>query len=74
MKVTLRIAAVVAVCATPALANNSNSGAALNMVEDLRAGAGPAAPSVSGQDHRSASGWGNNGSALVSGEQVSRGH
>lgn len=48
-----------------------NSGAASNMTEDLQAGLGRAAPTVSGRDFRSNSGWGNNGSALVSGDRVS---
>jgi hypothetical protein len=73
MKLALEFAAIMALSITAAAANNSNSAAALNMVDDLRAGAGSAAPTVSGEEFRSNSGWGNNGSELVSGQRVSRG-
>ncbi|MCV2863662.1 hypothetical protein [Defluviimonas sp. WL0075] len=66
-----KIAIAAMLLAGTAHAGGGNSGAAQNMVEDLRAGLGSAAPTVSGKDFRSASGWGNNGSALVSGDRVS---
>lgn len=63
-----------ALSAGAALAS-SNAGAATNMASVLSAdpGIGGAAPTVSGKDARSSSGWGNNGSELVAGEKVSRG-
>jgi len=48
-----------------------NSDAARNMATFLKDGLGSAAPTVSGRDARSNSGWGNNGSAIVAGDQVS---
>ena len=59
--------------------DNSNSGAATNMAETLSStpGIGAAAPTVSGKNAidgvKSDSGWGNAGSRVVAGEQVSRG-
>ncbi len=70
MKYLATIAAVVMI-ANSAQAGGGNSDAAKNMTEDLRAGLGSAAPTVSGRDARSDSGWGNNGSELVSGDRVS---
>ncbi len=62
----------------PAMANG-NSDAAKNMADTLSSspGIGAAAPSVSGKNaidgDTSDSGWGNAGSRVVSGQQVSRG-
>ncbi|WP_319544299.1 hypothetical protein [Ruegeria conchae] len=62
----------------PAMANG-NSVAAKNMADTLSStpGIGAAAPSVSGKNaidgNKSDSGWGNAGSRVVSGQQVSRG-
>ncbi|RLK03492.1 hypothetical protein [Ruegeria conchae] len=62
----------------PAMANG-NSDAAKNMADTLSStpGIGAAAPSVSGKNAidgiKSDSGWGNAGSRVVSGQQVSRG-
>lgn len=55
--------------------DNSNSGAATNMAEVLSGtpGIGGAAPTVSGEEFRGDSGWGNNGSEIVAGDKVARG-
>ena len=74
----LACAAVVGLALSgPAMADSSNSNkeAAQNMADTLSGtpGIGAAAPTVSGSSERGNSGWGNNGSDLVSGDKVSRG-
>jgi hypothetical protein len=74
----LACAAIIGVfLSSPAAADvsNSNREAAQNMASTLSGtpGIGAAAPTVSGSGERGNSGWGNNGSDLVSGDKVSRG-
>ncbi len=75
--VVLSTTALIALAA-PVMANG-NSGAAKNMADTLSGtpGIGAAAPTVSGKNaidgNKSDSGWGNAGSRVVAGQQVSRG-
>ncbi len=77
MKKSIALAAVAMMLVSGSAFAESNSGAARNMAETLKStpGIGGAAPNVSGKNATAPgdSGWGNAGSRLVSGEQVSRG-